>query len=80
MIRYNRLNQRCLFGSRLYCRMALGGESVSCSVDPKFKFIVVVATSRAHGNKIPVALLNHFEKQIVNRDAQNILIQNLVKY
>ena len=47
------LNQHYLsLAKRLYCRIALGAESVSCSVDPKFKCIVVAATSRAHGNII----------------------------
>ena len=65
---YDMLNQRYTrIGKRLYCRIAMGAESVICQVHPHFKSIVVANKDYAYTGKIPVAFLNRFEKQVIDR-------------
>ena len=65
---YDMLNQRYTrIGNRLYCRIAMGAESVICQVHPHFKCIVVGAKQDAYTGRIPVAFLNRFEKQVIDR-------------
>merc|ERR1711953_659939 len=62
------LNQRYTrIGKRLYCRIAMGAESVICQVHPHFKCIVVANKNDAYTGNIPVAFLNRFEKQVIDR-------------
>ena len=65
---YDMLNQRYTrIGNKLFCRIAMGAESVICPVHESFKCIVVASKLDAYTGKIPVAFLNRFEKQILDR-------------
>ena len=44
-----------------------GAESVICQVHPHFKCIVVGDKEEAYCGNIPVAFLNRFEKQVIDR-------------
>eukprot|EP01083_Nonionella_stella_P157819 512771_1 len=67
---YDMLNQRYVFrktDNKMYCRIALGSNSQTCFVDPKFKCIVITSKDSAHSEKgTPIAFLNRFEKQLVS--------------
>ena len=84
------LNQRYTrIGKRLYGRIAMGAESVICQVHPHFKCIVVGSKTDAYTGRIPVAFLNRFEKQVIDRRqlmsntekiAEKLLMQKLNRF
>lgn len=67
---YDVLNQRFLTKTdpttgeqASYLRLAIGTRSQLCAVSPGFRIIVVAECDHAY-NKLDVALLNRFEKQV----------------
>eukprot|EP01083_Nonionella_stella_P272242 923023_1 len=71
---YDVLNQRYLnIDDQKFCRICIGGESITCRIHPSFKIIVVVPTTNAHhighrDHHTPTAFLNRFEKAYLDID------------
>jgi hypothetical protein len=63
---YDVLNQHyTAFGDQMYTRLAFGPESQPCYISDKFRLCVVVEAKEAYSNISP-ALLNRFEKQVLD--------------
>eukprot|EP01052_Picozoa_sp_SAG31_P003961 SAG31_NODE_158_length_21979_cov_6.851691_2_plen_3236_part_00 len=65
---YDMLNQHYSkgVGDGLFCRLAVGAQSRTCEVHPKFRCILIVDTDTAY-TQLPSPLLNRFEKQCLSR-------------
>ena len=70
---YDMLNQRYLnVDNQKFCKICIGGESISCQIHHTFRCIVVQSRDEAHHESnntddwTPVAFLNRFEKQYLD--------------